>query len=381
MTERVWLDRAMHAGFLLLVVASAARLVTRHGWATETVPLVICGVMTVAYLVGIVAGTDSRAVVGWLAAILVLWLVLVLVAPSFAWCAVPLYFLCLRHLPPPVTVAVTVVLTGAVVVGQVRIADVVDPSLILAPIGIAAMVTVVFWTLEHELTARRRLIGDLVATRDSLAESQRRAGTLAERERLAGEIHDTLAQGLASIGMLLQAAERSWEAEPVKARSHVTRAAAVAAHDLAEARRFLDDLTPEPDGTVAGDLRRLVDGFRSDDGADVRFHCAGDPRPVPAEARGALSRVARQAVANALEHSGGGTVVVTLSFLEEEIRLDVVDDGAGMRAPGVIAPGRGFGMRSMRDRLARLGGSLEVESRPGEGTAIAARIPFAGSGG
>src|SRR5690606_32536211 len=121
----------------------------------------------------------------WLAAVIVLWLVLAEMAPSFAWCAVPLYFLALRLLPMRWTIGVAVLLTFAVIVGQVRIARVFEPSLILAPVGIAAMITVVFWALDREITGRQRLIDDLIATRDSLAESQRHAGVLAERERLA----------------------------------------------------------------------------------------------------------------------------------------------------------------------------------------------------
>lgn len=363
MDERVWLNRAMHAGFFLLLAASASRLVARHALDAQTVfSLSVCGVLAVVYAVG-VALWDSlgRALRWWLGAVLGCWLVLVVLAPSFAWCAVPLLFLCLRLLSPAATVLAAAVLTSAVVVGQVRLADVVEPSLVLGPVGIAAMTMVVFW---------------------ELAAAHRRTGVLEERARLSREIHDTLAQGLSSLRMLLQAADRAWTAEPERARAYVRRAAEAAGENLDEARRFVRDLAPPGlrDGSLPGALAALCESVGGDTGLDVRFRQEGTEYPLDPVVAAALLRVAQGALANVREHSGAGRAVVTLSYLAGEVMLDVYDDGVGFDETAVTpAPGRGHGLRAMRERLAGVGGRLTIENAPGEGTAVAAAVPVAGA--
>ncbi len=147
------------------------------------------------------------------------WMVLVVLAPSFAWCAVPLFYTGLRILPPRAALALVALLTAFRRGAQLRLATGFDPNLVLAPPAVAAVATAVFVHMQRqavrqrELAARQReLIDDLLRTRRELAATERREGTLAERQRLSMEIHDTLAQGLSSQQMLLQAA-----------RSHVGR--------------------------------------------------------------------------------------------------------------------------------------------------------------
>ncbi|MGH8795046.1 MAG: sensor histidine kinase [Stackebrandtia sp.] len=376
--QRAWLSAAMHAGFFVLLAASAGRLMAIHEIdVVIAVILVMAGVMGLAYALGV--GLERRLGRGarvWLVGVMALWLGLVLVAPSFGWCAVSLFFLCLRHFPPWAVVASAVVLTGAVVVGQLRYAEIVEPSIFLAPLGVAMMITAVFWALDRELVARQRLIDDLVATRSTLAETQRRAGVSAERERLAREIHDTLAQGLTSVGMLLQAAGRSWDGDATQAKSCVARAETVAADNLAEARRFVQDLRPArlTGQTLPEALEALCAEFEADHGLSVRFTREGDEHPAPETVQSALLRVAQSALSNVVEHSGADAAAVTLSYLDDEICLDVFDDGVGFARP-TPQPGRGYGLPAMRERLAEVGGHLDVESSPGDGAAVAARVP------
>ncbi|NEE14546.1 sensor histidine kinase, partial [Streptomyces sp. SID7499] len=179
------------------------------------------------------------------------WMVLVVLAPSFAWCAVPLFYTGLRILPPRAALALVALLTAFVVAAQLRLAEGFDPNLVLAPPAVAAVATAVFVHMQRqavrqrELAARQReLIDDLLRTRRELAATERREGTLAERQRLSMEIHDTLAQGLSSQQMLLQAADRTWGADPEAARRHVRTATGIAERNLAEARRFVHDLAP-----------------------------------------------------------------------------------------------------------------------------------------
>ncbi|MEU7003534.1 sensor histidine kinase [Nonomuraea sp. NPDC046570] len=342
--ERIWLNGAMHAGFFLLLAASASRLVVRHQLDARTIAsLALAGLLAALYAAGVALwdrlGHRGRLV--WLAMVLAGWLVLVELAPSFSWCAVPLLFVCLRLLTLRTTILAAAVLTMAVIVAQISLADRFDPSLVLAPIAVAAMTVVIFWEL-------------------------RKAGILQERERLSREIHDTLAQGLTSQRMLLQAADRVWEGNPGQAREYVRKATEAAGENLDEARRFVRDLGP-------ADLaeRSLPDALRAMAG---EFRQEGREYPLEPKTQAVLLRVAQGALANTREHARAGRVIVTLSYLEGEVTLDVFDDGVGFDQAR-REPGRGYGLRGMRDRLAEVGGTLVVESVPGEGTAVAARIP------
>ncbi|MER7212811.1 sensor histidine kinase [Streptosporangium sp. NPDC000239] len=378
MRERIWLNWAMHAGFYLLLAASALRLVSRHDMGTRTVAsLVVGGLLALTYTAGVVLWNRlGRGRVVWLAGVAAVWLVLVVLAPSFSWCAVPLLFLCLRSLNARGFAVAAAALTLVVIAAQLKIAREFDLSLILAPIGIAAMTAVIFWELQRESAARQLLIDDLISTRGTLADSRHRTGVLEERERLAREIHDTLAQGLTSMGILLQAADRMWASDPELARAHVRRAAAAAAENLDEARRFVRDLQPPGlvEASLPEALARLCAGTGNGTGPDVRFRQEGEQYPLEPEVQAALLRVAQGALANVRDHSRAGTAMVTLSYLDGEVTLDVFDDGAGFDAPAP-APGRGYGLRAMRDRMAEVNGVLVVESVPGEGTGIAATVP------
>ncbi|MFI6811812.1 sensor histidine kinase [Nonomuraea sp. NPDC050328] len=343
--ERVWLNRAMHAGFYLLLAASASRLVVRHELDAKTVlSLGVAAALAVVYGVGVVwwERLSHRWLVAWLVVVLACWLVLVELAPSFSWCAIPLLYLCLRLLSLRMTVVATAVLTLAVIVAQIALSDRFDPSQVLAPIAVAAMTVVIFWEL-------------------------RRAGMIQERERLSREIHDTLAQGLSSQRMLLQAAQRVWASNPARALAYVRQAEQAAGENLEEARRFVRDLGPAVlhDRSLPEALRRLTD----------EVHVEGEEYALGEQVQAVLIRVAQGALANAREHARASRVVVTLSYLPGEVTLDIVDDGVGFDSAAPVPEGRGYGLRAMRDRLAEVGGTLVVESLPGEGTAVAARIP------
>ncbi|WP_433225514.1 sensor histidine kinase [Microtetraspora malaysiensis] len=378
MRERGWLNWAMHAGFYLLLAASALRLVTRHDMGPRTVAsLAVAGLLALAYALGVALWSRlGRRRLVWLGGVAAVWLALVVLAPSFSWCAVPLLFLCLRSLNARGFAVAAAALTLIVIAAQLEIAQEVDLSLVLAPIGVAAMTVVIFWELQRESASRQLLIDDLISTRRTLADSRHRTGILEERERLAREIHDTLAQGLTSMGILLQAADRVWASDPGLARAHVRRAAAAAEENLDEARRFVRDLRPPGlvDASLPEALARLCASAGDAAGPRVRFRREGAQYALEPDVQAALFRVAQGALANVRDHSRAGTATMTLSYLDGEVTLDVFDDGVGFAAPAP-APGRGYGLRAMRDRLAEVNGVLVVESVPGEGTAVAATVP------
>ncbi|SCF11271.1 Signal transduction histidine kinase [Micromonospora viridifaciens] len=366
------LRSAMRWGFLLLLAASASRYVAYHGGGAATVGvLALAGVLLAAYAVNEL-GRFAPGV--RFAAVIVAFLALVLVAPSFAWCAIPLFFLGLRQLPQRAVWPLVGLLTAAVVIAQIRLADRFDPSLLLGPVGIAAITTTVFLELDRQNRARQRALDDLLATRDELNRSQHEAGALAERARLSREIHDTLAQGLSSMNLLLQAADQEWDTEPTQARGHVRQASATARENLAEARRFVRGLaSPALDNASLTDaLRRLCAATERDTGTPVRFTVAGTVVPLGVDNEITLLRVAQSALANVRRHAHAHRTAVTLTYGDEEVMLDVYDDGTGFD-PTVTS---GFGLTGIRERIAHLGGTVTIESAPGEGTALAVSLPL-----
>lgn len=219
-----------------------------------------------------------------------------------------------------------------------------------------------------------------------LVAQAREAGVLDERQRLAGEIHDTIAQGLTGIVRQLEVVER-FEEDVDKRRHHLTLARELARESLAEARRSVQALRPGPLAVaqLPQALADLTASWSRTEGIDARVEVSGQAVVLAPEAEVALFRAAQEALANAGKYSGAGRVGVTLSYTGDVVVLDVVDDGAGFdpeevrgRATGASsAAGNGYGLVAMRSRLGQVGGTLTIESEPGDGTAISAAVPVA----
>ena len=226
-------------------------------------------------------------------------------------------------------------------------------------------------TQSHD---RASLIEQLSQTRAELARANRRAGVLAERQRLSGEIHDTVAQGFTSIIMLLQAADADVERQPAAARGHLALALETARDNLAEARALVAALAPaglEP-GALDAALRRLAATADGHPGTAARFEVSGAAVPLPRPAEVMLLRVAQEALANVRKHARAGQVIVGLRYGEGQVGLDVTDDGSGFD-PGQAAGG--YGLPGMRARAAEAGGRLQVRSSPGCGTTVSVVVP------
>ncbi|MEV6213934.1 sensor histidine kinase [Nocardia sp. NPDC051833] len=369
----------VYSAFYVLLAASLMRWLIRHA-DTRSTPLVVALALLLAVLYAMSELRHSNRVM-WFAALVATWAVLVVLAPSFAWCAVPLVYTGLRILSVRVAVTLVCALTALVVFSQVRIAGWLDPNLVLAPPAVAAVTTVLFVGMRRQTEHQAALIDDLVRTRQELAETERREGTLAERERLAMEIHDTLAQGLSSQRMLLQAADLVWDSDPGLARAHLRSAAEIADRDLAEARRFVHDLAPADlaaGGSLAAALTALA-ARESGDTLTVRCHLEGTPGPLPQRVEATLLRVAQGALANVREHAAATTATITLTSLDDQILLDVADDGRGFDPDERADPAehRGHGLPAIRARVRQLGGTCAIESAPGDGTVLSVAIPLA----
>ena len=200
----------------------------------------------------------------------------------------------------------------------------------------------------------------------------RESGAQDERQRLAREIHDTLAQGLAGIITQLQAAQRTALArhEPDE---HVARALQLARSSLTEARRSVQALAPQELGRaqLPDALHALTDRWSQDAGVRAQLEVTGEREPLSPAIEVSLFRVAQESLTNVAKHAQASRVGVTLSYAGTEVLLDVRDDGRGF---GRAAP-NGFGLTSMRQRIRGIGGHVEVQSAPGEGTSVSVRVP------
>nr|WP_246259687.1 histidine kinase [Streptomyces typhae] len=347
-----WLGTVMHTAFFLLLGASLARFLLRHPGEPRTPGIIALSItLAVLYVLAPAPGAapSTRRPV-WLGAVVGAWVVLVVLAPSFAWCAVPLFYTGLRTLPTRAALALVAVLTALVVGAQLRLADSFDPNLAFAPPAVAAVATAVFIHMQRQTEYQRALIDDLIRTRRELAATERREGTLAERQRLSMEIHDTLAQGLSSQQMLLQAADRVWDADPATARAHVRSAVSITERGLVEARRFVHDLAPADlaeagadDGEALPSALSTLAERETTARLEIRFHAEGKPVPLPGRTQSALLRIAQGALANVREHADASAAALTLTYLGDQVVLDIADDGKGF-----VVTGEGRGIAAAR---------------------------------
>lgn len=208
-------------------------------------------------------------------------------------------------------------------------------------------------------------------------EAQRREfeAVLAERGRFAREIHDSLAQGLTSISLQLECVRDEVITAPDRARLHLENARSLVRDSLREARRTVWNLRPLALGEA--DLATALQGFANDLTRDGKIaahqEIEGTPRPLPAEHENALLRIGQEALTNAARYSEASRIVLRLRFGGDWVTLTVRDDGRGFDVAERV--GKGFGITGMHERVAALGGSLTIDSRPGEGTEVSATLP------
>ncbi|MDQ0119738.1 sensor histidine kinase [Pseudarthrobacter sp902506025] len=392
----------LHTGFALLLAVGLVRMLMAGGalrwvWASAAV------VLAAVYLAGTVLEkrhAEGRTVVDprrygllWLGLVTALWVFLLAGSADFAWLAFPIFFLHLHLLPRRAALLTIALMTVAVIASQWAAsgAPVPHAAAVVGPVlgAIFSVITgLAYAALYREAENQRRAADELRRTREELARSQHQAGVLAERERLAREIHDTLAQGLSSIVLLGRAAGQSLaDGDLATASGRLALVQQTAADNLAEARSFVRGLSsPQLEGTTLVEaLGRLCERTWTDaEAAGAPLHCRlevdGEPQDLPQPVRVALLRAAQASLANVREHARASTAVVSLAFLGSEVTMDVYDDGTGFDPPdresaAGAADGSGFGLRSLRERVAALNGTLAVESAPGEGTVVAIRLP------
>lgn len=368
----------LSAALLALVVVRIA--VVGGPWALPS--LVLAAAFGAVYLLGarvarVAEGRRSRAGALWLLALTVFWAALLVLVPEAAYLVFPLFFLYLHVLPRIVGPVAVLVATAVAIVaislhGGFTVGGVVGP---VVGAGVALLIGLGYGALAREASEREQLVAELLATRDRLAATEREQGVLAERARLAREIHDTVAQGLSSIQMLLHAAERADGERP--GTEHIRLARRTAADGLADTRRFIRELAPPAlEAGLPAALGRLAETQWSSDGLTVTVDAPATVT-LPMDVQTALLRIAQGAVANVVQHAGAATVRLVLAVDGREARLTVTDDGRGfdvVTADHRAGSSDSFGLRAMADRVAQFGGRLDVDSAPGAGTTLVATL-------
>ncbi|HEU5157401.1 MAG TPA: sensor histidine kinase [Streptosporangiaceae bacterium] len=269
----------------------------------------------------------------------------------------------------------------------------VAPYVVIAAFNVAVAGAFTFFSeiTDRQNETRKHMIAELAeanrrleATMEENAGLQaqlltqaREAGVAEERQRMAREIHDTLAQGLTGVVTQLQALELATD-RPEEWRRHLDTAVGLARESLAEARRSVQAVGPEAleRARLPEALAEIVERWSAINGVPAEIITTGTARPLHPEIEVTLLRTAQEALANAAKHAAASRVGLTLSYMEDVVTLDVRDDGVGGARAGTRAgAGGGFGLTAMRQRVDRLAGTLEIESEPGEGTAISASVP------
>jgi signal transduction histidine kinase len=271
----------------------------------------------------------------------------------------------------------------------------------LVNLGVAGTLTGFGWIGEEQHDRRGRELDELTQAHSELermmrenAELQqqlvaqaREAGVEHERHRMAREIHDTIAQGLTGIITQLQAAQRAGAGDgpPLEgpAAQHLTAAVELARSSLSEARRSVQALAPQPlaDARLPEAMQEVARRWSGLHGVPVAVTTTGSARAIRPELEVALLRTAQEALTNVAKHAHASRVGLTLSYMADQVTLDIRDNGVGLQTVNGSRPrgprddGSGFGLTSMRQRVEGVLGTLEIESEPDGGTAISASVP------
>ena len=370
----------LQLGLHVLVMALAGvvflRALIDESDLTATI-IALAVIFVAVYLFGVAKRLRGNAARWWLAVLTLVWIATMAVSADAAYLAFGLFFLYLHILRRPWSLLAVTAATAVAVVGTGlhrgwTIAGVVGPIIGAA---VAVAIGLGYQALYREAAERGRLIDELMNTREELASTSRDAGKFAERERLAAEIHDTVAQGLSSIQMLLHAAERADPDSP--AIRQISLARETAADSLAETRQLIAELTPAAlDGqSLADALRRICERASSPE-LEARSVVEGEAVRLPMPLEATLVRIAQGAVSNVLRHADATRMAVTLTYSDDTVSLDVVDNGRGFEVAVLErGPAESFGLNAIRRRVELQGGTFSIESEPGH-TAVAVTFPL-----
>lgn len=346
---------------------AAALLVALTAWLTiagRRVPRL--GALTARSIVYVVVAT-------------VLWALSMVCAPA-AVAAIPaLYPVLFSTLPLTVAIGAALAVTLMPLTIDVAVSGLQTPHLPVAVamtlLGLIAgpLIGIMVVTTVRQRMELGAVVAALEASRAETSRLSREAGVAGERERLAREIHDTLAQGFTSIVALAQAVQAELDTDPDTAAGHVELIRRTARANLSEARTMVSSLTPAAldEGSLSAVIRRQCDAFAVESGVAVRV--AADP-DLPSSAMASnvvLLRAAQESLANIRKHASATEVSVDLAADGDMLRLSLSDNGTGLSAQHHD----GYGLTGMRARAAQVGGSLTIAQTPGGGVTVVVEVP------
>jgi signal transduction histidine kinase len=378
----------LHVAFAGLVAGALAQALAADVDGSRPVVVTALIVWVLAYLafgVPSLAGRDRRRGAAYLA-------VLVAVVGTVAWQEPSLLFVMFLVFPS-VWFFVPSARAGALWTVAVGTAAALGPLLawmrgdepLWGPgqtvVGLLLSLAMGLWVhrVLEQSDQRAVLIRELESTRAELAAAHHEQGVLAERERLAREVHDTLAQGYTSIVVLAQTAAAGLPAGAGAAAERLALIEEVARENLAEARAMVAAFAPAglDSSTLVEALERLVERFGRETGLETRLDTAalGDGVDLSRSEEVVLLRGAQEALTNVRRHASATAVVLRVSRVgageSAQVSVHVEDDGIGFDPAG--APG--VGLSGLRDRAEEVGGALDVVSAPGQGTRVTVRVP------
>ncbi|MFC0005532.1 sensor histidine kinase [Micromonospora siamensis] len=367
-----WWDA--YFGLVAVAVAAATLLVDDHRPWRRGLAVGAIAAMAVLHVTAgrkqIRRGAEDGAALTVTLTHLLLYVVAVVSAPFTSWllfAVVPLIF----QLMNVRTGIVLVILANLVIpaVALVEEPQTATANLLIAVITGAASIWVSYWTMRviRQNVERGQLIDELEASRAEVARLSHDAGISAERARLAGEIHDTLAQGFTSVVTLLQAYD------PQLRDERLALAVRTAKENLAEARALVAALAPAAlaSTSLSDAVRRQADRFTEEAGMPATVRVTGTPRELPTPVEVVLLRAAQEALTNVRRHAHATETEVVLTYDEQRVRLVVHDDGRGLASDHTD----GFGLAGMRSRAEQVRGSLTVRGGQPGGTTVELEVP------
>jgi signal transduction histidine kinase len=387
LSERGWRATVMglHVTFGVMLTIAAVSLALGRVEGSRAVALGALAVLVVGYLLlGAPALADEhpRRAVGYLTVLVVVFAVLGWHAPELLFLlflAYPQVWFLVESPRPGIlwTLVLAIASTVGPAVGWTRGTEPLS-GVVETLIGLSFSIALGLWVSRVLAQSRERatLIRELESTRAELADAHHEQGALAERERLAREVHDTLAQGYTSIVVLAQTAAAQLPVDPDAAAERVALIEEVARENLAEARAMVAAFAPVAldSATLVEALERLTDRFGRETGLATRLDTAaladGGSRLTRAEEI-VLLRGAQEALANVRRHASASAVVLRLSRIGDAVSVHVEDDGVGFDPSAA----EGVGLAGLRVRAEEVGGAVDVASVPGQGTRVTVRVP------
>lgn len=324
-------------------------------------------------------GWHHRSTLLWILSLTALWIGLLVVSDKAMWLAFPLVLLQVGILGPSwgaLTAFLTIAAT--VVVSLARLGPGESPAgAVLGPLLGGAIAFIFMWgiiTVIKESTARKLALERLQKTQAQLEKAEEDRVVIRERQRLAGEIHDTVSQGLSATAMLLRAAQAT--SDPAQMRSLLDQALGAAEDNLADARRITMALAPrELSGVRLPEALRDLCESASWGDLDVTFLTCSDQINLSLAQEAALLRIAQSALSNIVEHADASAASLTLTCDSAgDITLEIADNGKGFAKPTLAAEGRGAGLRIMAARMKDVGGTVTVVPSS-NGTKVTATLP------